>query len=292
MSSGAFRFQVGAFACMAVSDGTGLYPPGFFFSNLRPEQWEPALAQRGYSSELMEVPTICLLIQTGRQRVLIDTGSGKYAPTTGRLIAHLRAEGIDPLEIDTVVLSHAHGDHVSGILDENGASVFANARYLMSRQEWDFWMSDPDLAELPLDSRFKDGLRAAAKHNLSAIEGQLDLLEPETEIMPGVVAIAAFGHTPGHMAVDVSSAGERLLFVADAIVDPIDVVYPEARCLTDQHPDQMEKTRRSLLEKAAKERALVSTAHFPFPGLGRVERDGDGWRWSPIAAIDRAPQNT
>ena len=283
------RFHVGAFACTTVSDGTGIYPGQFFFSNLRAEQWSPQVVARGQLPGAMEVPTICLVIQTGRHRVLVDTGSGRYKPTTGRLIPNLRAVGIDPRAIDVVVLTHAHGDHVGGLRDARGALAFANARYVVLRQEWEFWMSNPDLLELPIPPEMRDLLRGAATRQLSAIESKLDRVEPGTEIVPGVTAIAAFGHTPGHMAVEVTSADKRLLFVADAIVDPINLEYPEARCVTDSQPEQTVRTRRSLLERAAAENPLVAATHFPFPGLGRVGRRDEGWAWRPVSVTEPQP---
>jgi glyoxylase-like metal-dependent hydrolase (beta-lactamase superfamily II) len=277
-----FDFRVGETACRAVLDGTGLYSPEFFFANLRREDWEPRLAERGASTAAMEIPYTCLLIETGGRRLLIDTGAGGYAPTTGRLVANLHACGLDPHDIDIVVLSHAHPDHVAGLLDGRGALVYTRARCVMFKREWDFWMSDPDLSALPLDARVKDTLRAVAVRSLSAIEHQLDFVEPGGDIAPGVTAVAAFGHTPGHMAVQVRSAGETLLFVADAFGDPIAVEHPEARCLTDTLAEETVETRRRLIEKAAIEGALVSTSHCPFPGVGRIERRSHGWRWVPI----------
>jgi glyoxylase-like metal-dependent hydrolase (beta-lactamase superfamily II) len=237
----------------------------------------------------MEVPTICLVIQTGRHCLLVDTGSGRYKPTTGRLISNLSAAGIDPLAIDVVVLTHAHGDHIGGLRDDRGALAFAHARYVILQQEWEYWMSNPDLTELPIPAEMRDLLRSAATRQLSAIESKLDCVEPGTEIVPGVAAIAAFGHTPGHMAVEVTSAHDQLLFVADAIVDPINLEYPEARCVTDSQPEQTVRTRRSLLERAAAENPLVAATHFPFPGLGRVGRRDEGWAWRPVSVTEPQP---
>jgi glyoxylase-like metal-dependent hydrolase (beta-lactamase superfamily II) len=147
-------------------------------------------------------------------------------------------------------------------------------------------MSDPDLAELRVDAAVKTGLRDIAKRTLLGIQPQLDLLEPDTEIAAGIRATAAFGHTPGHMAVDVSSAGERLLFIADALADPIMVQWPEARCVTDCQPDHVVRTRRQILDHAAAQQPIISATHFPFPGLGHVSRDdsGDYFEWHPIAS--------
>jgi glyoxylase-like metal-dependent hydrolase (beta-lactamase superfamily II) len=284
MNSKPFHFQVGNFACTVFLDGMVPYPPAMFFTNLRKEEYDPLLRQRGQGSEEIETPYTCLFINTGRERVLVDTGAGNFSPTAGNLLPQLRAEGIEPGEIDAVVLSHGHPDHIGGNLNQDGKPTFPNARYVLFKEEWDFWMSNPSLGELPVDARFKEAMLASAQKNLPPIQGQLDLLQQETEIHRGVSAIAAFGHTPGHMALEISSAGQQLIFVADAIIDPIDIEYPQARAVIDHQPEKMVSTRVRLLRKAAEGKALLLASHFPFPGLGHVVPIGAGWQWQPIPA--------
>src|SRR5712691_6853466 len=166
VNGGTFHFQVGDFACMAVLDGMPRYPAAMFFTNLQKEQYEPALRQRGQAPEGMDIPYICLLIHTGRERVLVDTGAGAGAPAAGKLLPRLRAAGIEPHAIDAVILSHAHGDHIGGCLNADGKPAFPNARYLILQQEWDFWMSNPGLAELPIEEGFKQAMLAYARNNL------------------------------------------------------------------------------------------------------------------------------
>jgi glyoxylase-like metal-dependent hydrolase (beta-lactamase superfamily II) len=286
MKSETFRFQVGSFSCIAIRDAAPRYPIGMFLTNLAKERYEPELLQRGEDPQHIELPYTCLFINTGRERLLIDTGIGvdSLKPTQGKLLPLLRAEGIEPHDIGTVILSHGHPDHVGGSLNEAGQPAFPNARYVMFRKEWDFWMSNPSLAELPVDENFKRGMLASAQKNLPGVQAQLDLVVPDTEIVPGITAIAAFGHSPGQMALEISSAEERLLFVADAIVHPLHLEYPETIGATDHRPSQMVATRLTLLEKAAREKSLVSTSHFAFPGLGRVVQKGKRWEWQPIPA--------
>jgi glyoxylase-like metal-dependent hydrolase (beta-lactamase superfamily II) len=125
---------------------------------------------------------------------------------------------------------------------------------------------------------------ASAQKNLAGVQAQLDLVDPETEIVPGITAIAAFGHSPGQMALEISSAEQRLLFVADAIVLPLHLEYPETIGMTDHQPAVMVDTRIRLLEKAVREKALVSTSHLAFPGLGRVVPKAESWQWQPMLA--------
>jgi len=152
----------------------------------------------------------------------------------------------------------------------------------MFQKEWDFWMSGPSLAELPVDGGFKAEMLASVRKNLLPIQGQLDLLRQETEVLPGISAIAAFGHSPGQMALEISSRGEHLLFVADSVILPFNLEYPETRGVTDHQPVEMVPTRLRLLDKAAKEKPLVSTAHFAFPGLGHVVPKENRWEWQPL----------
>jgi glyoxylase-like metal-dependent hydrolase (beta-lactamase superfamily II) len=286
MKSGTFRFQVGSFSCIAIKDDAPRYPLGMFLTNLAKERYEPGLLQRGEDPQYIELPYTCLFINTGRERLLVDTGIGvdSLRPTQGKLLPLLCAEGIEPHEIGTVILSHGHPDHVGGNLNEAGQPAFPNARYVMFGKEWDFWMSNPSLAELPVDESFKKGMLASAQKNLPGVQAQLDLVDPDTEIVPGIMAIAAFGHSPGQMGLEISSAGQRLLFVADAIVHPLHLEYPETIGMTDHLPSQMVETRIRLLEKAVREKSLVSTSHFAFPGVGRVVPKGESWQWQPMSA--------
>jgi glyoxylase-like metal-dependent hydrolase (beta-lactamase superfamily II) len=281
MSNTTHHFHVGTFECTCVLDGIGRYPPQMFFLNLPKEHYEPELVKRGYSSEQMDLPIICLVIKAAGQRILVDTGAKGLAPDAGRLFHHLRAEGLDTGDIDIVVISHAHGDHIAGNLLDDGTPAFPRARYVMLKEEWDFWMSSPKLTELPVDESMKERMVAMIQRNLAGVQKQLDLVKPETEISPGISIASAFGHTPGHAVLDISSEGERLIFAADAIIDPIDVEHPETRAIVDHQPEVMVRTRLQLLQRAARENAIVSASHFPFPGLGYIVESGHGWRWQP-----------
>jgi glyoxylase-like metal-dependent hydrolase (beta-lactamase superfamily II) len=290
MKSDTFRFQLGRFSCIAIQDDAPIYPIGMFLTNVAKEQYEPQLLERSEDAQSTELPYTCLLINTGREWVLVDTGVGvdSARPAQGRLLPLLRAEGIEPHEISTVVLSHGHPDHIGGCLSEAGLPAFPNARYVMCRKDWDFWMSNPSLAELPVDPSFKQAMLASARKNLPGIQAQLDLVDPDTEIVPGIVGIAAFGHSPGQMGLEISSAEDQLLFVADAIVLPLHLEYPEAIGATDHRPSEMVETRIRLLEKAAREKSLVSTSHLAFPGLGYVAPKRNRWEWTATAGTAEA----
>ena len=150
----------------------------------------------------------------------------------------------------------------------------------MWKDEWNFWTSEQ--AELKLDEHVKELLLAFARKNLPPIKGQLDLVDHETEIVPGIRAVAAPGHTPGHMALAISSRGEQLLVISDAALHPIHLEQPDWYAAVDFAPEQAVATRRRLLNRASAEKAMVLAFHFPFPGLGHVVQKGEGWQWQPI----------
>jgi glyoxylase-like metal-dependent hydrolase (beta-lactamase superfamily II) len=157
----------------------------------------------------------------------------------------------------------------------------------MYEKEWEYWMSDPDLAELSLDRHFKEGILASARKNLSGIREQIDLLrESDVEILPGIAAIATAGHSPGHMSLEISSNKERLLFLGDVFIHPIHIEDQETVALVDHLPEVVITTRRRLFEKAVAEGCLVMGPHFPFPGLGHIVSRAP-W-WQPLQASGSA----
>ena len=290
MSKESYRFTVGAFQCTVVSDGTHTYrdPVRRWFVNAPKERLRQALRDHGLDLEQWAEyvsPYPSLVINTGEHTVLVDTGAGNLMPTTGKLIPGLQVEGIAPEDIDTVILTHAHPDHIGGNVDSEGRPAFPNARYVMWREEWEFWTAEPDLAHIKIDEQIKQLIVTCARSNLPPIQGQLDLLDladAESEIVPGIHAVAAPGHTPGQISVAICSEGEHLLCVSDAVVHPIHVEQPDWYIVNDVSTEQALSSRRRLLERAATERALVHGFHFPLPGLGHVMSEGEGWQWQPI----------
>jgi len=287
MGKESFHFQLGNFRCMVVSDGFSAYsnPARIFFVNAPKEGLTRVL--RDYNIDITEwkeyvSPYPSLLINTGRHLVLVDTGEGEMEPTTGKLIPNLRAEGIAREDIDTVILTHAHPDHIGGNIDKEGKPAFRNARYIMWKDEWDFWISKPNLAALDIGESDKEWLIKFARDHLLPIQDQLSLIDHETEIVPGIRAVAAIGHTPGHMAVSIASGKEQLLCISDAVIHQINLEHPDWYSSYDLAPEQVIATRRRLLGRAATERALVHAYHFPFPGLGHVIQKEDGWEWQPM----------
>ena len=291
MDAGSFRFGVGQFECVSVSDGALNYPPESLFSNVPLERVQEALRQLDLPTSQVMTPYTCLYIDTGQHRVLVDTGAGDLGShaaqvfpgldhstsVTGLLLENLRASGVEPSEIDTVIITHTHPDHVGGTLNDKGVLVFSNAHYLISGEEWAFWNSDDATTKAP------PFMVDAARRNLEPLKDRLTLVEDASEAVPGVRAIATPGHTPGHIALSVASDGERLLHISDAVLYPLHLEHPEWTPVFDMLPEQASASKRRIFDLAAEEDALVFAHHFPpFPSVGHVRKGEQGWRWQPI----------
>ncbi len=287
MDTSTYHFKVGQVDCTAVSDGRFAYAPplfpppaDFLFANAPADERSEVLEGAGIDpqgwTEWMSSYT-CLLLGTGGRLVLVDTGAGSLGPETGRLPDSLALAGVEPEEVDLVIITHAHPDHLGGNTDSHGRLRFAAADWAMSKREWEFWTGGEAARDLPEHGR--DVLLGYAQRNLSVLKDRVRLVEGEEEILPGVRIVPAPGHTPGQVAVVVSSEGESLYCLSDLVLHPAHVTRPEWVAMVDTLPTQLVATRRSLLEKAAREEALVMAFHFPFPGLGRVMSEADGWAW-------------
>ena len=283
MPAGSYRFQLGSLACTVFSDGYFSYPTPWCFPNADPAQLAQVLDGRGATIGNIISPYTCLLVQTGRHVVLVDTGGGGSSRLSGAIVARLSAEGIRPRDVDTVVLSHAHPDHIGGAVDAFGRPAFRNARYVLGEAEWEFWTAArTDLRGLRVPDDFKKQIESTARRCLGALRFQVEPIDSETEIAPGVRAIPAAGHTPGHLAVLLSSGGQHLLNISDAAVHPLHLERPDWENGLDFARQESLATRRELLGRAFAERMHVMAFHFPFPSVGRIEaRPEGGWNWTP-----------
>jgi glyoxylase-like metal-dependent hydrolase (beta-lactamase superfamily II) len=279
MSTESYRFTLGNFECISLIDGSVDYPLQNFFSNVPKAQVEEVLVQRGLPIDYVTTPYTYLYVDTGEHRVLVDMGAGGLIPNTGRLVQSMKTTGIDPVDIDTVMITHAHPDHVGGTLDRDGKPIYTNAHYYIWKEEWDFWFSE--LAEAKTPEMFV----TCARTNLEPLQNQVTLLEYEGEVVPGIGVIAAPGHTPGHIVVSFSSGGERLLYIGDTVLYPLHLEHPGWLPIYDIIPEKAATSKRLIFDLAAEERVWVIGQHFPpFPSLGHVVKKGGGWEWRPIEA--------
>jgi glyoxylase-like metal-dependent hydrolase (beta-lactamase superfamily II) len=275
-----YCFKIGNFECMAISDTKSPMELNRLFPAIKPQQMEQLL--RKYNAppgDIMEV--MCLLIKTGERTILIDTGWGVgEQPNSGCLMPILRATGIQPREIDMVIITHGHPDHIGGNTDEKGRALFPNARYTMYRNEWDFWTSSPDLPQTA--EEVKQKMHAYVRKNLIPLRDKFTLVDDKTEIVPGIKFVSAPGHSPYHCMLEISSSTERLLYVSDLMHHPIQVPCPDCYVFGDFNPKQAIRTRSANIRQAASTGSLIFACHFTFPGLGYIVRDGDVLVWQPV----------
>ena len=287
-------FKVGRFDCTAIRDGSMNYPLDLLFANAPREQVEEALRERQLPVEHVTTPYTCLHIDTGEHRVLVDTGAGNSivgiknnlptvdntASTTGELPTNMKEAGLEPADVDTVIITHAHPDHIAGTLTDDGQLVYANAHYFISRAEWAYWMTDASW-------QAPEVMVQLARKNLQPLEGRITFVEDGDEVVPGVRALATPGHTPGHLALAIQSEGETLLHVSDLVLYPLHLEHPDWRPAFDIEPGRAAESKVRIFDQAAQEHALVFTHHFPpFPNLGRITRSKDGWNWQPVSSSD------
>lgn len=277
MISVPWHFRVGNFRCIAIRDGGHLGSADFLFCNAPEQEVAQALRTHGLEADQLKSSWTCLLVDTGEKTLLVDTGIGSGVSEGGTLLNQLAQEGYPAENIDLVFLTHGHPDHIGGCTDDNSKLVFSQARYLMGKTEYGFWTSNENLLTL------NEGMRKFARKNLPAIQERVKLIEGGEEILPGIQVVEAFGHTPGHMGLEIRSQGEILLHLADVALHELHVEHPEWYAPVDMQPEQMIATRYKWLERAATSGAKVLCYHFDFPSIGYVLQAGDTWRWRSIS---------
>lgn len=283
---GVHRMKLGAFELININDGGANRPIEGLIRNAPLAEVQAALEEAFLPKETFGNTFNPIVVNTGSRLVLLDTGNGQFgAPTTGRLLEGLAAAGIDPKAINTVLISHFHGDHIGGLRNKEGQLVFPNAEIMVPAAEWAFWMDDAKMAAAP------DGMKGGfqnARRVFGPNAADVKRFEPGQELVTGIQAVAAYGHTPGHTAFAIQSDNRRIMYIADTSNNPaLFVRRPDWVLSFDMDAEMARATRVKLLDMAAAERTLIAGYHFPFPSHGYVAKEGAGFRyvaapWNPL----------
>ena len=278
------RVRLGAMEVIALNDGVVRRPLGEeFVTNAPLQSVQSLLASQGLPTEYVDVPYTPFLVVSGNRRFLFDTGfADNGPPTTGRMRANMEAAGFRLEDVTDVVISHYHGDHINGLRAKDGALVFPRARVHVPAPEHAFWMDDARMNAAPQAAR---GAFQNARRVFGTLPAeQLVRFEPGAEIAPGIVASAAFGHTPGMCVFAVSSEGQAFHYVADVTnVPSLFARNPEWAVMFDMDPNAARITRRRVFDALVGSRALTGGFHFPFPAFGTMEAAGSGYQFRPVA---------
>jgi glyoxylase-like metal-dependent hydrolase (beta-lactamase superfamily II) len=279
---GFYRFKVGEIEVTLLNDGAAVRPlQDGFVKNAPLADVKQALEAAFQPTETLTIPFTATLINTGQRLVLLDSGNGEMgAPGTGRLVANLAAAGYAPDQVDAVIVSHFHGDHINGLRAKAGELTFANAEIMVPEAEWAFWTDDARMEAAP--EAMKPGFQAV-RRVFGPIADKVTRYSGEKELAPGVTALPAHGHTPGHTAFAVASGDGRLLVWSDTTNKPeLFVRNPGWHAVFDMDAEAAEANRRRLLEMLVSERMQVVGYHFPFPATGFIAKESEGYRFVPV----------
>lgn len=273
------RFTHGAFEVTVVSDGHLVLPTSFIAPDAPPAERNAALAAAKQTGQQYDSPTNITLIKSGDDLILIDMGSGdRFMPTAGKLFDNLEAAGIDRGKITKVVFTHGHPDHLWGLVDELDDPRLPKASFYVAAAEWDFWQGDNATRDLPEE---RAGFVTGARRNYAVIKDRVTMFKPNDEIVSGLRVLATPGHTQGHVSLELAG-GDGLIVGGDVLTHEIvSFANPDWRMPADHEAERAIATRKTVLDRLAKDRATLIGFHLPYPGVGRVEKKDNAYRFVP-----------
>ncbi|QJP13354.1 MBL fold metallo-hydrolase [Starkeya sp. ORNL1] len=280
---GFYRYKVGDIEVTAVYDGIWRKPHDpTFIKNATVDETKAALAKAGLTTEFMPIPLTVIVLKIGGKYIMVDAGSGvgQWQANATHLPANMRAAGIDRDQINTILVSHFHPDHVWGLMEKGtNAAVFPNAELVVNATEYNWWTDPGRVEKLP------EGRRAAGKRIAEVFPTWKNwkLVGKDAEVAPGVRIVEAFGHTPGHSAFLVTSGKDQLMVSNDTMYVPALLApHPEWQGTYDQDGPTAITARRALVDRVIADRIAICGAHFPFPGAGTFVKDGNAYAFTPV----------
>ena len=283
---GFYRLKVGDLEVTALFDG-----PGVFDVNWLNGQKTKDGVLKGLQDDphLLDVADAGYLVNTGKQLILVDAGSGSWfgGGKFGHLLANLRSAGYTPEEVNIVLVTHLHSDHVGGLTTQDGKIVFPNADIYVAKADNDFWLSPEIAAKAPKETQeFFQSAQGIAAPYIKA--GKWHTFSDSDQIVDGMQIVPLRGHTPGHTGYEFSSQGKKILFWGDVMhVQRLQLPDPKVTVVFDIDPNAAAVTRDQLLRKLASGDVLIAGPHMLFPGLGRLHREGSAYHWAPVAFTDQ-----
>jgi glyoxylase-like metal-dependent hydrolase (beta-lactamase superfamily II) len=276
---GYYRYKIGDLQITAINDGFFKRPLEGFIRNAEMPAVQKVLSDAAMATDGVPIPFTTLVVNDGKKLTLIDTGNGNSgAPTSGTWMSNFRAAGFTPEQVDTVVISHFHGDHINGLRLKEGNAVFTNAEVMVPDAEWAFWTDEAKAAAAP------DGMKPAfanVKRVFDPMKAQVKQYKAGQEVVTGVTAIAVPGHTPGHTAYVI---GGKLLALSDTTNHPaLFVSNPGWQAIFDMDGTMAEASRRKMLDMAIADKLQVAFYHAPFPATGTIMKDGAGYKLVPVS---------
>lgn len=280
--AGYYRLMIGDAEVTALYDGY-IDLDAKLLKNASEKDVQVLLTRMFLQGQKLQTAVNAYLVNTGKQLVLVDAGAAKkFGPSLGYIIDNLKAAGYDQTQVDAVLITHMHGDHVNGLISAEGKPVFSNAEIWVTQSENDFWLGPDALAKAPEGAKafFQMAKDAAAPYQKT---GKWKIFKAAGEVLPGIRSIALPGHTPGHTGYQLESKGQSLLIWGDIVHSyAVQFLRPEVAIEFDVDKKAAVATRQKIFAKAAKEKTLVAGAHLPFPGVGHIRAEKKGFVWVPI----------
>ncbi len=275
-ASGVHSFKLGTADVTVISDGTMAMPLAWVLPDRTHDAVAGVFKEAGKTLGAFELQVNVALVRIGGELILIDAGAGSdFAPQRGKLADNLAKAGVQPDAITKVVFTHAHPDHLWGVIDPlDGGTIFSKARHVMTAIERDYWLKPGVESSVPEAVR---GAAVGTQRRLKELGARIETVKAGDEIVPGLSLIDTAGHSPGHVSVLVNAGGSRLLIGGDALIEPvISFARPDWRWGPDWDQDMAVAARKRTLDMLVADKIALLGYHLPWPGLGRVERAAAG----------------